>query len=151
MIKQSKAVSVLLVGMLFLGLMVADAFGYSVTLSPDPLFIDVNSVGIMTVTLSEPAPVGGSFVNLSTSDFIVTVPVSVNIADGLTAAMFDVTSIGIVGEITVTAMLGPYSDTAIVMINEPSSVPIPPSVWLLGSGLLGFVGVRRRVSGKPTV
>jgi len=26
----------------------------------------------------------------------------------------------------------------------PSSVPIPPSVWLFGSGLLGLVGIARR-------
>ena len=26
----------------------------------------------------------------------------------------------------------------------PSSVPIPPSIWLLGSGLIGLVGLRRK-------
>jgi hypothetical protein len=28
-----------------------------------------------------------------------------------------------------------------------NTVPVPPAVWLLGSGLLGIVGIRRRWSG----
>jgi len=28
--------------------------------------------------------------------------------------------------------------------NETSAVPLPPSVWLLGSGLIGLVGLRRK-------
>ena len=27
-----------------------------------------------------------------------------------------------------------------------SSVPIPAAVWILGSGLIGFVGIRRRLN-----
>jgi hypothetical protein len=30
----------------------------------------------------------------------------------------------------------------------PSPVPIPAAVWLLGSGLLGLVGIRRRNTGN---
>jgi hypothetical protein len=26
----------------------------------------------------------------------------------------------------------------------PAAVPIPPSVWLFGSGLLGLIGIARR-------
>ncbi len=29
--------------------------------------------------------------------------------------------------------------------NSPSPVPIPAAVWLLGSGLIGLVGMRRRI------
>jgi hypothetical protein len=31
-----------------------------------------------------------------------------------------------------------------VTLNVPSAVPIPPSIWLLGSGIIGLVGLRRR-------
>jgi hypothetical protein len=31
-----------------------------------------------------------------------------------------------------------------LVINEAAAVPIPASVWLLGSGLLGLVGLRRK-------
>jgi hypothetical protein len=31
-----------------------------------------------------------------------------------------------------------------LVINEAATVPIPASVWLLGSGLLGLVGLRRK-------
>jgi len=30
------------------------------------------------------------------------------------------------------------------IVGAPSSVPIPPTIWLLGSGLIGLVGLRRR-------
>ncbi|MDY6950660.1 MAG: VPLPA-CTERM sorting domain-containing protein [Thermodesulfobacteriota bacterium] len=33
-------------------------------------------------------------------------------------------------------------DMAFVITGEP--VPVPPAVWLLGSGLIGLVGIRRR-------
>jgi hypothetical protein len=31
---------------------------------------------------------------------------------------------------------------------EAAPVPIPAAVWLLGSGLAGLVGMRRRISGR---
>ena len=33
-----------------------------------------------------------------------------------------------------------------LVINEAAAVPIPASVWLLGSGLLALVGLRRKSS-----
>jgi len=39
-----------------------------------------------------------------------------------------------------------YNDM-IVEISPVSSVPVPAAIWLLGSGLLGLVGVRRRFKG----
>jgi type VI protein secretion system component Hcp len=32
----------------------------------------------------------------------------------------------------------------------PSAVPVPPSVWLFGSGLLGIVGIARRRAAQPS-
>ncbi len=34
-------------------------------------------------------------------------------------------------------------------VTEASSVPAPPAAWLLGSGLLGLIGVRRRLKRHP--
>lgn len=33
---------------------------------------------------------------------------------------------------------------AVVMTSQPTAVPVPAAAWLLGSGLLGLVGVARR-------
>jgi hypothetical protein len=35
-----------------------------------------------------------------------------------------------------------------LVINEAAAVPIPPSVWLLASGLLALVGLRKKLSFK---
>lgn len=31
-----------------------------------------------------------------------------------------------------------------ILGSAPSAVPVPPSIWILGSGLLGLIGVRRK-------
>ncbi|BBO68366.1 hypothetical protein DSCA_22960 [Desulfosarcina alkanivorans] len=35
-------------------------------------------------------------------------------------------------------------DNGDVVLNAPSAVPVPAAVWLLGSGLLGLIGIRRK-------
>ena len=48
-------------------------------------------------------------------------------------AFFDLTGTGAGGPIS-----GPFA------AYSPSAVPVPAAVWLLGSGLLGLIGVARR-------
>jgi hypothetical protein len=43
-----------------------------------------------------------------------------------------------------TLQEGPFAAVPVVMSMTISEVPIPPAVWLFGSGLLGLVGVARR-------
>lgn len=38
------------------------------------------------------------------------------------------------------------ADIDYLKYNAPSPVPIPAAVWLLGSGLLGLIGMRRKIS-----
>lgn len=37
--------------------------------------------------------------------------------------------------------------TDVVRLHFVSSVPVPPAVWLFGSGLLGLIGISRRRKG----
>lgn len=39
--------------------------------------------------------------------------------------------------------------TSYAVVDPPSSVPIPGAMWLLGSGLVGLVGARRRMGKSP--
>lgn len=42
------------------------------------------------------------------------------------------------------AYLDNFGNAATALVYIPSSVPIPSSVWLFGSGLIGLVGLARR-------
>jgi hypothetical protein len=37
-----------------------------------------------------------------------------------------------------------YADGSAVLNPTSNPVPVPAAVWLLGSGLLGLIGIRRR-------
>ncbi len=52
------------------------------------------------------------------------------------------------GSGTLVATIRTYitSDGALYTVINPQAVPIPGAVWLLGSGLLGLMGVRRKIS-----
>ena len=45
-----------------------------------------------------------------------------------------------------TSGVGDYGDYQITFTGDVSVVPIPGAVWLLGSGLLGLVGIKRKKS-----
>jgi len=36
-----------------------------------------------------------------------------------------------------------------VAIENSSAVPVPPALWLFGSGLLGLIGISRRKRSAP--
>ncbi|MGD9504757.1 MAG: PEP-CTERM sorting domain-containing protein, partial [Syntrophobacteraceae bacterium] len=43
---------------------------------------------------------------------------------------------------------GGFDLDAIGVIHEARAVPIPGAIWLLGSGILGLLGIRRRSAGR---
>lgn len=51
----------------------------------------------------------------------------------------DTATLGLTG----TIFTGPV-DYSIQLVGKASVVPVPPSIWLFGSGLLGLIGVARR-------
>lgn len=57
-----------------------------------------------------------------------------------------------VDELRFIASGGSYNTSYFLMddftYSQASAVPDPPTAWLLGSGLVGFVGLRRRFFGK---
>ena len=117
------------VGLYTIQLTVTDAVGSSssdtvdvtvlggITLTPDPLNLQINSIGSMTVTLSAPAAPGGQQVDLSKNGSIVTIPSSVLVPAGAISVSFDVTTGAASGSVLVTAAApGFASDSATVNI-----------------------------------
>ena len=99
-------------------------------LAPDPLYLLPAGFGELIVTISEPAEVGGALVSVTAIGDIVA-PASVIVPQGETTAPIPVTSMGVVGEAWLTAVLGVSYASARIIITEVIPVPIPGVVWLL--------------------
>lgn len=113
----------------------------NLTLSLNNVFGGVNPVG--TVTLSAPAPVGGTVVTLSSNNASATVPGTVTVPNGATTATFNVNTFGVDSTLTatITATLGATSRTAALTINRAvqNGFFISPSTVVGGSASLGKV------------
>ena len=115
----------------------------AITLTPDPLNLQINSIGSMTVTLSAPAGPGGQLVDLSTNGSIVTIPSSVLVLASATSVSFDVTTGAASGSVLVTAAASGFaSDSATVNIAAGT---------LLLTLEDELVGVGRSVDGTVTL
>jgi uncharacterized repeat protein (TIGR03803 family) len=92
----------------------------SMTLNPTSVVGGNNSTG--TVTLSSPAPSGGSVVSLSSNSSSASVPSSVTVSSGSTSANFTVTTTSVTSTTTavITATLGSSSQQASLTINPAS-------------------------------
>ncbi len=102
-------------------------------LAPDRLYLLPFGSGELIVTISEPAEVGGQWVSLSAAPAVdIVVPEGVTVPQGETTALIPVTStMGMLGEALVTAVLGASYASARIIITEAIPVPIPGVVWLL--------------------
>ena len=101
----------------------------SLTLNPPSIVGGLTSTG--TVTLSNPAPSGGTTVLLTSSDTTTaTVPASVAIAPGGTTGTFKVTTVAVttLKPVTITATLGANSLTAALQVTPPLGSIAPMSV-----------------------
>jgi hypothetical protein len=63
---------------------------------------------------------------------------------GITADSFDFLNASGAANVGAHIALGGSRSSAVTNVN-PSPVPIPGSVWILGSALLGMLGIRRKV------
>jgi hypothetical protein len=63
---------------------------------------------------------------------------------GVTAQLFYVTGGGTIASKVSTVKEGTAFLSASGLVLTGAPVPLPPAVWLLGSGLLGLAGVARR-------
>ena len=62
---------------------------------------------------------------------------------------FSLAILGNVSDVTGGALAGLYIDDVVIdtrCVPVTSEVPIPGAIWLLGSGLLGLIGYRKKVS-----
>jgi hypothetical protein len=101
----------------------------SVTLNPTSQYGGSNSLG--TVTLSSPAPSGGTVVNLSSSNTAVaTVPTSVTVPPGSTSMTFPVstTDVSFQTLVAITASSGSATESTTLKVNP---APSPVGVGLL--------------------
>lgn len=119
---QSRIYSSLFGVLLLSSFMISNAFGQTLTLSPDPLNLEPGAIASMTVTLSEPAPAGGLDLALSASPGVaVTVPAMVVVLDGSTTVVFSIMAGALEGTEQVTVFApGFVSDSATVVVGNPA-------------------------------
>jgi len=104
----------------------------TVTLSPAPAQVPVRGGTLtMTATLDRAALSGGQLVNLSASNSIVTVPLSVTIPAGSLSTSFTVTSGNVTGSSVVTA-------SAAGLAGSTATVDVQLRTFTLASPLLGL-------------
>lgn len=97
-------------------------------LSPPTATVSQGESVTMTVTLDRPAPVGGQFVDLSSSaPATATVDVTVLVEAAATTATFPVDAIATGGPVTITATSGGASDTSMITV-VPAGGAVPGTV-----------------------
>ena len=113
----------------------------SISMNPATVVGGLSSTG--TVTLINPAPVGGAVVTLSDNSAFASTPASVTIPEGATAATFPITTVavGTSASATISASLIASTLTANLTISAPilSSVTMSPSSVIGGSSSVGTV------------
>jgi dipeptidyl aminopeptidase/acylaminoacyl peptidase len=113
----------------------------SLTVSPTTLSGGSSATG--TVTLSGPAPAGGTSVSLASSYRSASVPVSVTVAAGQTSAQFTVTTqaISLLPAVTISATLGTVTKSVTLNITSLSlvSLSLNPSTVTGGTPSTGTV------------
>ena len=86
-----------------------------ITLSPDPLNLTLCAPGTLTITLSGPAPPGGVWVDLTSSDTtVISVQLLVMVPPNSSDVNFTVTPVGM-GSTTVTASAPGFTSAAAVV------------------------------------
>ncbi|HEY3161196.1 MAG TPA: hypothetical protein VGJ78_19660 [Vicinamibacterales bacterium] len=106
------------------------------TLSLSPTTVTGGTSSQGTVTLSGPAPSGGSVVTLSSSNTAVaTVPASVTVAAGSTSQTFTVTTatVSAATSATITGTLG-VSRSATLTVNPAATTPAAPTLLAPANG-----------------
>ena len=92
----------------------------NVTLNPTSLAGGASSTG--TVTLTGPAPAGGSVVTLASNNATATLPATVTVAQGASSATFSIATTAVASAVSpiITATMGASSKTATLTVNPPA-------------------------------
>jgi hypothetical protein len=92
----------------------------NVTLNPTSVAGGASSTG--TVTLTGPAPAGGSVVTLASNNAAATLPATVTVAQSATSATFTITTTAVASAVSpvITATMGASSKTATLTVNPPA-------------------------------
>jgi len=92
----------------------------NVTLNPASVAGGASSTG--TVTLTGPAPVGGSVVTLASNNAAATLPTTVTVTQGASSATFTITTTAVVSAVApvITVTFGASSKTATLTVNPPA-------------------------------
>ncbi len=116
----------------------------SLTLSPTTVLGGTSTSG--TVTISVPAPNGGTSVQLTSSSPSATVPASATIAPGATATSFTVATTGVITatQAVITGSLGTLTQTATLTIQATTlaSISLSPNPLVGGTSAIATVSLK---------
>lgn len=113
------------------------------TLDPTAVVGPAPSTG--TVTISAPAPLGGTAIALSSNNGAATVPLNVTIPEGATSANFNVTTTSVPSQVvaTITANLNSTNATADLTVNPNglTEITVTPVSVIGGNNAQGVVRI----------
>jgi hypothetical protein len=107
------------------------------TLALSPSIVAGGNSSTGTVTLTDPAPAGGTVVMLTDDSAVATTPGSVTVAAGATSRTFTITTTAVTTQtpVVVTASSGGVTRSATLTVNPPT--PVAPTLVSPASGATG--------------
>jgi hypothetical protein len=102
---------------------------------------DIGTGGLFDLVLDFSPDVGDSFLILDNDDTDFINGTFFGLTEG---TLFNETFAGLDYTFDITYLGGTGNDIVLNVISSSPVIPIPPAVWLFGSGLIGLIGVARR-------
>lgn len=119
----------------------ANAFGTTFT---DTFNFNITATSDVSASVADLTQYLYTFTVLKDNNLLMSLNGGAQVGNNISTAMLNLTAGSYSAIVTGNAVGIAGGLYSVAMTAKPSAVPVPAAVWLLGSGLLGLVGIARR-------